>query len=115
MIKITYYSDNYCTVLFEVDPFRPARIWETKLGMAVAERTDEYYISISEKKDTIFRKLTSIPCSKTIDELKEMKKDAQEEFSEKIRKLKNKMDEFKFLQELTKKKKRLKDDKAKTD
>ncbi len=101
MIKITYHSDNYCTVLFEVDPYRPARIWEAKLGMAIAKKSDDYYISVSEKNDIIYRKMTSVPCSITIDVLKGKQKDAQEEFSKRISVLHCKLEDFKLLKELT--------------
>ena len=101
MIKITYYSDNYCTVLFEVDPIRPARIFERKLGEAIAMNSQDYHISKGE--DKVFRTITSVPCSRSIDELKEMKEKAQEEFTQKIVRLKKALDEFKLLSGLIKK------------
>jgi len=105
MIKITYYASNYCTVLLEVDPIRPARIFEYELGAAIAKSRPNDFSIVTDLKeqDKFFRIRASIPTSISIDELKEMKKDAQEEFSKRITVLKQKLDDFELLLKLTKK------------
>lgn len=103
MIKITSIYGDYCKVLFELEPFRPARIYEYELGEAIASKSADHFVT---KEGKIYKSVSSIRLDNPIIKLQEMQKEAQEEFSEMIRKLKNKVDEFKLLQELTKKEKK---------
>lgn len=109
MIKITnYQSSGYCKVYFDVEPVRPARIWEEEIGLAIALKSPSYS---TDKNKEIYRIETSVPCNKTIAELKEMQHAAQEEFSLKIQKMRKRLDDLKLLQELIKKEEKKKDGK----
>lgn len=103
MIKINNFSGGYCKVLFEVDPTRPAKVYELELGVAVTKDSSDYYLDHKEGK--IYRSVTGIDMECSIMRLFEMQKDAQEEFSKKIQALKASLDKFKLLQELAKKEK----------
>jgi len=101
MIKIgNYRGSNYCKVYFDVEPNRPAGIWEEEIGLAIALKSPSY--SVGKNKE-IYRIEASVPCSKTIAELKEMQELAQEEFSSKIHKMRKRLDDLKILQKLIKK------------
>ena len=101
MIKITTIFDTACKVLLQVEPIRPARTYEYELGEAIAKNSVDYYIA---EDKTIYKSVGSLRLDHPIQKLKEMQEEAQEEFSQRILKLKNKLDEFKLLQELNKKK-----------
>ena len=100
MIKITNFSGGYCKIFFEVNPIRPANIHEPKLGLALTKNTPDYCL----EEGRIYRVVAQIDMDCSIKRLYEMQTDAQEEFSKKILRLKNSVDEFKILLELTKKK-----------
>lgn len=102
MIKITSFSGGYCNVLFEVEPTRPAKIYETELGVAVTKNSSDYYLDPKNRK--IYRSVTGVDMKCSVERLYEMKKDAQEDFSKRIHDLKKSLDKFKLLQELAKKK-----------
>ncbi len=101
MIKITTIYDTVCKVLLQVEPFRPDRIYEEEIGEAIAKKSPDHVIT---NDGEIYKSISSLRLDHPIQKLKEMQEEAQEEFSQRILKLKNKMDEFKLLQELTKKK-----------
>ena len=100
MIKIdNYKSSNYCKVYFAVDAMRPSQIWETKIGLAAAQKSQDYLVTSDEK---IYKIATSVPCSQSIEDLKSTQEAAQEEFSLKIQVLRKKLEDFKLLQKLIK-------------
>lgn len=97
MIKIdNYRSSNYCKVYFDVEPNRPSLIPERKIGIALAKKLPDYFIDGNE----IYKIETSVPCSMTIAELKEMQENAQDRFSQEIKTLRERLDELNFLQGL---------------
>lgn len=101
MIKITSFYEKRCSVLFKLEPTRPHRIFEPKLAEAIAKGSTDYKIT---KRGEIYGAVSGIGLEHSIGRLKEMQENAQEKFSERIQKLSKKVDEFKLLQELTKKK-----------
>ncbi|MCK4646642.1 MAG: hypothetical protein KAU46_10345 [Candidatus Aminicenantes bacterium] len=102
MIKIdNYHQSGYCRVYLEIEATRPAGIWEEKIGLALAEKSSAKY-SI-DKNETIYKIENSVHSDKSINDLKQMQKEAQGEFSQKIQTLRKRMDELKLLQKLIKK------------
>lgn len=102
MIKIDSFYEQRCKVLFEVESMRPARVYEPELGLAVAKKLTDYFIDPHDGK--IYYSPGSIDLEHSIGKLKEIQQQAQEKFSQRIQKLKNQVNQFKLLQELTKKK-----------
>jgi len=102
MIKIISIYAEGCKVAFEVQPIRPCNIKEPKLAEAVAKNSSDYYIDSEDKKTYKF--VPNVDLSHPILKLKELQELAQEEFSKKIHKLHVQLEQFKLLQELTKKK-----------
>ena len=101
MIKIISFFEQKCEVKIEVEPTRHFQIYERELGEAVAKRSVDYHLA---KDGIIYYSVGYIDLDHTLKRLKEMKEQAQEKFSQRIQKLRNEVDKFKLLQELTKKK-----------
>lgn len=101
MIKITDINSGKCKVIFELEPIRPHQIKEPELGKAVAEKLKAFYITEEGK---IYTLPHWVGLDHPIKRLQEIHALAQEEFSKEIQKLKYRLDEFKFIQELAKKK-----------
>ena len=100
MIKITYLTGNIATICLEVDSIRVHQIWESTIGMTIAKKSPaEYHI----KGEKIYRIKKDVPVDYSILKLKEMKTEAQVEFSDKIRIYRNRIEELKLLQEIIKK------------
>lgn len=98
MIKIQYFHNKECMVYLEVLPVRPTHIVEKKLGKIIADKKSDYYMDDDGK---IWREVRCVLLTYSISDLKEMQEEVQEEFSKKIASLKKKLDEFKFLKEIT--------------
>lgn len=101
MIKITSFADEKCKVIFELKPVHPHQIKEPELGKAVAEKLNAFYFTEEGK---IYTLPHWVGLDHPIKRLQEIHVAAQEEFSKAIQKLKYRLDEFKLLQELAKKK-----------
>lgn len=100
MIEITSITATQCNLRFEIDPVRPRRQWEENIGLAIAMKLPEYFVS---KEDTIYKIRDSVSLELTLQQLKEMRDEAQEEFSQRINTMKKRLDELKLLQKIIKK------------
>ena len=100
MIKIIDFSGDYCKVLFEVEPIRHSQIVERRLGEAIAKNSPNHLIT---ENGDIYKSVDCVAIKQPIEKLMIMQREAQEEFSLRIFKLKKRVDDFKLIQELAKK------------
>ena len=100
MIKIDRFFDDGCEVTLKVLPIRPCNIVEKELGKDVARNSPDYYIA---GDGNIYKVVNRVALTHTLTKLREMQKEAQETFSQKIHNLKESLDKFKRLQKLAKK------------
>ncbi len=100
MIKIVDLRQGSCNLHIEVDPTRSNRIWEAGIGLAIANKSSDYVVT---KNDDIYKTVNSISLELTLEDLRKMQKKIQEEFSQEIHVMKNKLDDLKLLQKIIKK------------
>lgn len=97
MIEITSITSMQCDLRLAVDPVRPQRQWEENIGLAIAMKLPEYLVT---KENEIYRIVKAVSLELTLQKLKEMREEAQEEFSQKINTMKKRLDELKLLQKI---------------